>query len=111
MAGQAGCCRACYHARVECIKRGPQPHHDHQAQAQIQAGYKARASGLPAPEEVDQLIDIYFHSPHYFCFYSFIHPEMFCWLHAYRQISMSLLLAMLVTILQYMDPDNLLANK
>lgn len=104
-------CRACSHARVQCIKRGPQPHHEHRARAQAHAEVKARASGLPSPAEVDRLVDAYFRGPHHFCFYSFIHPETFRRLHAHGRIPMPLLLAVLATTLQCIDPENPLADE
>lgn len=61
-------------------------------------------SVLPDLAEQRRLIDAYFDGPHYFCFYTFIHPPTLMQLFDNRLVPDFLLLIILATALRFLDP-------
>ncbi|KAL1893716.1 hypothetical protein Sste5346_006216 [Sporothrix stenoceras] len=61
-------------------------------------------SMLPDLAEQRRLINAYFEGPHYFCFYTFIHPPTLMQLFDNRLVPDFLLLIILATALRFLDP-------
>jgi hypothetical protein len=64
----------------------------------------AGPSSLPARDEQRLLLKSYFSGPHYFCFYTFIHPPTFLQLFDADLVPDFLLLAVIATGLRFLDP-------
>lgn len=62
------------------------------------------SSMLPDLIEQRRLINAYFDGPHYFCFYTFIHPPTLMQLFDNRLVPDLLLLIILATALRFLDP-------
>ncbi|ERS95110.1 hypothetical protein HMPREF1624_08602 [Sporothrix schenckii ATCC 58251] len=61
---------------------------------------------LPDVAEQRRLVNAYFDGPHYFCFYSFIHPPTLMQLFDNRLVPDFLLLVILATALRFLDPHD-----
>ena len=107
-------CRACVHAGIPCVRTVLKPRGaecSKRLDTAIADGHDGREDAdLPSDAVAARLVDEYFNGPHFFCFYTFIHPSTFRRLHRQGQIPASLLLAVFATSLRYIDPQDPIAD-
>jgi hypothetical protein len=105
-------CDPCTLAKTECIKSEIiEPLQQSPSPPKGSDSSRSHALfGLPSRPEVSRILQAYFDGPHYFCFYTFIHPPTFMQMLDNDLIPRCLLLIVLATGLRCLDPDSALPD-
>ena len=94
----------CQDAMAKCVNGANQQDSHSSRKSSSTTTTTAAPSSLPARDEQRRLLKSYFSGPHYFCFYTFIHPPTFLQLFDADLVPDFLLLAVIATALRFLDP-------